>query len=138
VGVDQGYLFDQSWPRIDGYQSCDGEELEIADSRFVSKVKRPCFVASCNPSVPSLSNFLSHPIQATTTLFSQLTVLISIMSKEITKDMSNCNESDVGVGKVEDVDDNILMAQGHVPVLKRSFNLLGTLGLGFRYAASQF
>ncbi|CAI6013903.1 unnamed protein product [Clonostachys chloroleuca] len=53
------------------------------------------------------------------------------MSKEITKDMSNCNESDVGVGKVEDVDDNILMAQGHVPVLKRSFNLLGTLGLGF-------
>jgi choline transport protein len=52
------------------------------------------------------------------------------------------NDSDVGIGRVEDmrgevlkgdaVDDNILLAQGHVPVMRRSFNLLGTLGLGFR------
>lgn len=43
-------------------------------------------------------------------------------------------DSEPGVGKMVDVgvDDNILLAQGHVPVLKRSFNLLGTLGLGFR------
>ncbi|KAL6357261.1 hypothetical protein LRP88_07419 [Fusarium phalaenopsidis] len=51
------------------------------------------------------------------------------------------NDSDVGIGRVEDmrgevlkgdaVDDNILLAQGHVPVMRRSFNLLGTLGLGF-------
>ncbi|KAM6538176.1 hypothetical protein FALCPG4_000059 [Fusarium falciforme] len=51
------------------------------------------------------------------------------------------NGSDVGIGGVEDmrgevlkgdaVDDNILLAQGHVPVMRRSFNLLGTLGLGF-------
>ncbi|KAM5343328.1 hypothetical protein ACJ41O_014294 [Fusarium nematophilum] len=47
---------------------------------------------------------------------------------------SGTNDSEVGVGtvgKVEDIDDNILLAQGHVPVLKRSFDLLGTLGLGF-------
>lgn len=27
--------------------------------------------------------------------------------------------------------DNVLMAQGHAPVLNRAFNLLGSLGLGF-------
>lgn len=49
------------------------------------------------------------------------------------KDASRVN-SEPGVGEMVDVgvDDNILLAQGHVPVLKRSFNLLGTLGLGFR------
>lgn len=48
---------------------------------------------------------------------------------------------DVDVGRVENVesftkspdavDDNILLAQGHAPVMRRSFDLLGTLGLGF-------
>lgn len=38
-----------------------------------------------------------------------------------------------GVGKGAHPDDNILLAQGHAPILKRSFNFLGTLGLGFRY-----
>jgi hypothetical protein len=33
-------------------------------------------------------------------------------------------------------DDRILIAQGHAPVLRRSFNLLGSLGLGFRYFAT--
>ncbi|KAM0552680.1 hypothetical protein ACHAPJ_007777 [Fusarium lateritium] len=52
------------------------------------------------------------------------------------------NNSDVGVGRIEtvedadvvkkhDVDDDMLMAQGHAPAMRRSFNLLGTLGLGF-------
>lgn len=41
---------------------------------------------------------------------------------------------DSGVGEVVnvDVDDDILMAQGHRPAMKRTFNLLSTLGLGFR------
>lgn len=48
---------------------------------------------------------------------------------------------DADVGRVENVesftkspdavDDNILLAQGHAPVMRRSFDLLGTLGLGF-------
>lgn len=38
-----------------------------------------------------------------------------------------------GAGKGAHPDDNILLAQGHAPILKRSFNFLGTLGLGFRY-----
>ncbi|KAJ4316089.1 hypothetical protein N0V84_008018 [Fusarium piperis] len=56
------------------------------------------------------------------------------------------NDSDVGIGRVKEmcgevfkgnaVDDDILLAQGHIPVMRRSFNLLGTPGLGFRYTAS--
>lgn len=44
-------------------------------------------------------------------------------------------QSELGVGKGAHPDDNILLAQGHAPILKRSFNFLGTLGLGFRYGA---
>lgn len=50
------------------------------------------------------------------------------------------NQPDIQDGNVEDlrkdaaIDDNLLLAQGHVPVLNRSFDLLGTLGLGFRYS----
>jgi choline transport protein len=42
------------------------------------------------------------------------------------------DESDIGTGKIINADDNILMAQGHAPVLQRTFDLLGSLGLGFR------
>lgn len=44
---------------------------------------------------------------------------------------------DSGIGEVTnlDVDDDILMAQGHRPAMKRTFNLLSTLGLGFRQVA---
>lgn len=41
-------------------------------------------------------------------------------------------QSDLGVGKMLTVDDNVLLAQGHRPVLKRTFDLFGTIGLGFR------
>jgi choline transport protein len=56
-------------------------------------------------------------------------------------DINVTNNYDVAVGRVENVgsftkspdavDDNILLAQGHAPVMRRSFDLLGTLGLGF-------
>ena len=46
---------------------------------------------------------------------------------------SQAVDSEVGYQKELNTDDNILLAQGHQPVLKRTFNLLGTLGLGFRY-----
>ncbi|KAF5633465.1 choline permease [Fusarium sp. NRRL 25303] len=56
-------------------------------------------------------------------------------------DINATNNYDVAVGRVENVesftkspdavDDNILLAQGHAPVMRRSFDLLGTLGLGF-------
>ncbi|KAI1018388.1 hypothetical protein LB503_005525 [Fusarium chuoi] len=56
-------------------------------------------------------------------------------------DINATNNYDVDVGRVENVesftkspdavDDNILLAQGHAPVMRRSFDLLGTLGLGF-------
>lgn len=41
---------------------------------------------------------------------------------------------DSAIGEVVnvDVDDDILRAQGHRPAMKRTFNLLSTLGLGFR------
>lgn len=45
---------------------------------------------------------------------------------------TDCGDSEMGKGKVENIEDNILMAQGHIPVLNRTFNILGTLGLGFR------
>ncbi|KAF5647835.1 calcium-independent phospholipase [Fusarium tjaetaba] len=56
-------------------------------------------------------------------------------------DINVTDNYDVDVGRVENVesfskspdavDDNILLAQGHAPVMRRSFDLLGTLGLGF-------
>lgn len=42
-------------------------------------------------------------------------------------------ESEMGQAKLANLDDNVLLAQGHAPVLKRTFDLLGSLGLGFRY-----
>ncbi|KAK1763317.1 amino acid/polyamine transporter I [Phialemonium atrogriseum] len=45
--------------------------------------------------------------------------------------VTDCGDSEMGKGKVENIEDNILMAQGHIPVLNRTFNILGTLGLGF-------
>lgn len=43
------------------------------------------------------------------------------------------DESEMGQAKLANLDDNVLLAQGHAPVLKRTFDLLGSLGLGFRY-----
>lgn len=39
-------------------------------------------------------------------------------------------------GSVSDVDDRILNAQGHASQLQRSFNWLGALGFGYRFARS--
>lgn len=50
---------------------------------------------------------------------------------------TNDGVQDSGIGEVVniDVDDDILRAQGHRPAMKRTFNLLSTLGLGFRRVA---
>ncbi|KAF7551759.1 hypothetical protein G7Z17_g4789 [Cylindrodendrum hubeiense] len=54
-----------------------------------------------------------------------------ITKAEGTKKATTDTQSDLGVGKMMTVDDNILLAQGHRPVLKRTFDLFGTIGLGF-------
>ena len=41
--------------------------------------------------------------------------------------------SELGPDKHVNPDDNVLLAQGHRPILKRTFNFFGSLGLGFRY-----
>lgn len=58
------------------------------------------------------------------------------MSKTWSK-TTNDGVPDSGIGEVVniDVDDDILRAQGHRPAMKRTFNLLSTLGLGFRRVA---
>lgn len=58
------------------------------------------------------------------------------MSKAWSK-TTNDGVQDSGIGEVVniDVDDDILRAQGHRPAMKRTFNLLSTLGLGFRRVA---
>ncbi|KAI9150864.1 Choline transport protein [Paramyrothecium foliicola] len=43
----------------------------------------------------------------------------------------SCADGELGHSKTINVDDNVLLAQGHAPVLKRTFDLLGSLGLGF-------
>ncbi|KAJ2989390.1 hypothetical protein NUW58_g3491 [Xylaria curta] len=55
---------------------------------------------------------------------------ISTINKTDT-DLTGGNVSEVEDTKVINPDDNILLAQGHAPVLKRTFDLFGSLGLGF-------
>lgn len=57
------------------------------------------------------------------------------MDDEIAKirsGVTNCGDSEMGTGKVVNVEDNILIVQCHILVLNQTFNILGTLGLGFR------
>lgn len=46
---------------------------------------------------------------------------------------TNGDDSELSQAKLANLDDNVLLAQGHAPVLQRTFDLLGSLGLGFRY-----
>jgi hypothetical protein len=47
---------------------------------------------------------------------------------------TNGDDSELSQAKLANLDDNVLLAQGHAPVLQRTFDLLGSLGLGFRYS----
>jgi choline transport protein len=50
----------------------------------------------------------------------------------IKRNVSALDDTDMSCTKITNADDNILIAQGHAPVLQRTFDLLGSLGLGFR------
>lgn len=76
-----------------------------------------------------------YPIEFTRdNLQMKLTTAPRRESPEMSKTLSKDRVPDSAVGEVVDVDieDDILMAQGHRPAMKRTFNLLSTLGLGFR------
>lgn len=45
-------------------------------------------------------------------------------------------DAETELGKSLTVDDSILIAQGHVPVLQRTFDIFGTLGFGFSISNS--
>lgn len=78
---------------------------------------------------------------------SHLTTMTNQNDNDITKaeveEAAPDNQSDLGVGKMLNVEYDILIAQGHRPVLKRTFDFFGSIGLGFRsglstvYKASQ-
>lgn len=56
-----------------------------------------------------------------------------INTLEETKKELGGDEIEMAQAKLANLDDNVLLAQGHAPVLRRTFDLLGSLGLGFRY-----